>query len=435
MTTTPGSSTAPAAGAVPDIPDRVRAMFANQAEWLVRYAAARDGAINSNRVWRNGDLIAAITSSTGVLIHRQDQDAAAVRLDVALSWLKTQGSGDVLVWSATRRPSLDLPLASRGCGDGFVPLWMWCDLALMNAETPTLGDIEISLATSDDRRAMRAVSGVPNLGPDNLPVMLDLAEAPGTTGAVWLLLARNRRQIIGGGAINLTGEGQGIVAGLYNLGVRPDMQGRGIGTALTLALCRIASARGAVGIALNATPAGEKVYRKVGFVETGCGQTWFLPADRLRSLPDPATIRQAKALGSGAIDALDPSLARTLQMSNCETPLTFAARFGRRESVQWLIANGAEPDILALWKVGLRDEAIAAMRDACYLNARGGPGQVTPLHEAVRDDDPELVRLLVDAGADLSIEDGQYRSTPLGWAKALGRPHLARILEAKAARP
>lgn len=410
-------------------------MFANQTEWLTRYSTARDGARHGGQVWRDDDLIAAITTSSGVLILPMDRDSASPRLDVALSWLKAQGSGDVLVWSATRRPSLDLPLASRGCGDGFVPLWMWCDLPLMNAETPALGDIEISLATSDDRRAMRAVLGVPNLGPDNLPVMLDLAEGPDTTGAVWLLLARNRGQIIGGGAINLTGEGRGIVAGLYNLGVRPDMQGHGIGTALTLALCRIASARGAVGIALNATPAGEKVYRKVGFVETGRGQTWFLPADRLRSLAGLETVRRAEALGSGAIDALDPSLARTHRMPNGETPLAFTTRFGQRETVRWLIGHGAEPEIIPLWKAGLRDEAIAAMRNPRWLNAQRGLGQTTPLHEAVRDDDPELVRLLVDAGADLSIEDGEYRSTPLGWANPLGRPHLARILEAKAARP
>lgn len=69
------------------------------------------------------------------------------------------------------------------------------------------------------------------------------------------------------------------------------------------------------------------------------------------------------------------------------------------------------------------------MRDPRQLNAERGPEGTTPLHEAIRDDDAELVRRLVDAGADLSIEDGQYRSTPLGWANALGRPHLARIIE------
>lgn len=301
--------------------------------------------------------------------------------------------------------------------------------------TPPPGDIEISLATGADRRAMRNVKDVPNLGPENLPVMLELAESPHTSDVVRVLLARRGGQIIGGGAINLTGDRGRLVAGLYNLGVRPDLQGRGIGTALTRELCRIAAEQGALGIALNATPAGEKVYRKLGFVETGQGQTWFLPADRLRSPPDALMVRRAEALGSGAIDALDPSLARAGTMPNGETPLAFAARFGQlvntgqRETVRWLLAHGAEPEILPLWKVGLRDDALAAMRDPRLLNAQRGPERTTPLHEAIRDDDPELVQLLVDAGANQTILDGQYRSTPLGWANALGRPHLTPILD------
>lgn len=404
-------------------------MFANQSEWLVRDATARAVANDAGRVWRDDDLIAAITLSTGGLILPIDQDPVPSRLDAALSWLNSRESGDVLVWSATRRLALDLPLASRGCGDGFVPLWMWCDLPLIGTDTPAPGDIEISPATSADRRSMREVSDVPNLGPDNLPVMLDLAESPETRDLVALLLARHRGRIIGGGAINLTRDGGRIVAGLYNLGVRPDMQGRGIGTALTAELCQIAAARGATGIALNATPAGEKVYRKVGFVETGRGQTWFLPADRLRSLRDPAMVRRAEALGSGAVDVLDPSLARTHRMPNDETPLAFAARFGQRESVRWLIANGAASDILALWKVGLREDAIGAMQDRRLLDARRGPNGTTPLHEAIRADDPELAQKLIDAGADLGIEDDQYKSTPCGWANVLGRPHLVRMLE------
>jgi len=251
---------------------------------------------------------------------------------------------------------------------------------------------------------------------------------------VWLVIARQWRPIgpgpiVGAGALHLVEvEGQ-RVAGLYNLGVRPDVQGRGIGTVLTTALCRIATDRGAIGIALNATPAGEPVYRRSGFVETGRGQTWFLPRDRLRSRPDSATVRQAEYLGSGLTGALDASLARIDRMPNGETPLAFATRFRQRRTVLWLIANGTTPEIPALWRVGLRTEALAAMRDPRLLNAQDGAEGTTPLHEAIRDDDPELVRLLVDAGADLSIQDRQYRSTPLGWARALRRPHLIPILD------
>lgn len=112
------SSTTPDAGDAPAVPDRVRLMFANQTEWLVRYAATGQGALDTDRVWRDGDLIAALTSSTGVLILPLGRVPESDRLDVALSWLRTHGSSDVLVWSATPNPSLDLPLASRGCAAG-----------------------------------------------------------------------------------------------------------------------------------------------------------------------------------------------------------------------------------------------------------------------------------------------------------------------------
>lgn len=171
------------------------------------------------------------------------------------------------------------------------------------------------------------------------------------------------------------------------------------------------------------------MYRNAGFVEAGRGQTWFLPQERLRSRPDPGTVRQAEHLGSGMTGALDASLAQMDRMPNGDTPLAFAARFRQPPTVLWLMANGARPEIPSLWRVGLKAEATAAMRDPRLLNAQGGPEGTTPLHEAVRDDDPELVRMLIAAGGDLSIEDRQYRSTPLGWARALGRPHLARIIE------
>jgi ankyrin repeat protein len=72
------------------------------------------------------------------------------------------------------------------------------------------------------------------------------------------------------------------------------------------------------------------------------------------------------------------------------------------------------------------------MRDRRCLDARRGPDGTTPLHEAVRADDADLVRALIHAGADLTARDARYGSTPLGWAKALGRPHLVSVLEAAA---
>ena len=46
-----------------------------------------------------------------------------------------------------------------------------------------------------------------------------------------------------------------------------------------------------------------------------------------------------------------------------------------------------------------------------------GDGRVTPLHQAAYSGDLEMVRVLVDLGADPVREDPEFGSTPLGWAE------------------
>ncbi|MCU1228278.1 MAG: Peptide methionine sulfoxide reductase msrA [Acidobacteria bacterium] len=52
----------------------------------------------------------------------------------------------------------------------------------------------------------------------------------------------------------------------------------------------------------------------------------------------------------------------------------------------------------------------------------------TALHHAVDGDSLAAVRFLVEAGADLTVEDRIYRGTPLGWAEYLGRTEIAAYL-------
>ena len=44
-----------------------------------------------------------------------------------------------------------------------------------------------------------------------------------------------------------------------------------------------------------------------------------------------------------------------------------------------------------------------------------------------------LARALITAGADLTLTDDRYRSTPLGWAEALGQDEIASMLRASTA--
>jgi hypothetical protein len=54
----------------------------------------------------------------------------------------------------------------------------------------------------------------------------------------------------------------------------------------------------------------------------------------------------------------------------------------------------------------------------------------TALHRAVHRDAPAVVELLLDLGADPTIEDLRFRATPLGWAQHFGNAALIQVLEA-----
>jgi ankyrin repeat protein len=69
------------------------------------------------------------------------------------------------------------------------------------------------------------------------------------------------------------------------------------------------------------------------------------------------------------------------------------------------------------------------MEDARWLNIQRGRESTTPLHDAIRLNDRELVERLLAAGADLTIRDSQWHGRPLDWANALNRPRLAALIE------
>ena len=57
----------------------------------------------------------------------------------------------------------------------------------------------------------------------------------------------------------------------------------------------------------------------------------------------------------------------------------------------------------------------------------------TLLHHASTGDNTECARILLDAGATLTIRDDDYRSTPLGWAARVNSPTLAEFLLSRGA--
>lgn len=405
----------------------VAAMFANQAEWLIRNAFGNVCFTGQQHTVQPGDLVMA--GSHGIAIGPGTPDA----IDTALAWLRRTASTNILVWSATGNNESDLHLVSRGCRDSFRPLWMGKSLELPLPDPGTSAEVEIGLATPHDLPAILAATGVPYVATSKMQHLLDLTTSNEIPKRAWMLVARRKRlfgddRIVGLAILHLSTFGDDTVGALYNLGVDPSWRGRGIGSALVATIARIARGQGATALVLNATEDGARVYRRQGFVELGSGQTWHLPADSLRAYLAPEAVNVAEALARGETSRLDPAVATWTTLPNGESPVAFAARFGQHATVDWLLAAGAEPDLVALWKMGRRDAATSAAFDPRWRDAQRGPERTTPLHEAIRLNDRDLAEMLIAAGANTQIRDAHWGSRPLEWANAMGRHDLADLI-------
>lgn len=87
--------------------------------------------------------------------------------------------------------------------------------------------------------------------------------------------------------------------------------------------------------------------------------------------------------------------------------LAIAAQLGRTEVVRLLLDAGEDPN---------------------RFNPEGTHKHSTPLHQAAHGGHLAVVRLLVERGARVDIEDSSYRATPLGWAVHGGRTEVADYL-------
>ena len=99
-------------------------------------------------------------------------------------------------------------------------------------------------------------------------------------------------------------------------------------------------------------------------------------------------VLQAMSSGARAEAADDPAA-----ILGDET-LMAAVDFGHQALARWLLEQGADP------------------------NARSGPpSRHTALHSAAWNGDTEMVRLLLEAGADKHLLDDEHENTPQGWAE------------------
>jgi ankyrin repeat protein len=92
------------------------------------------------------------------------------------------------------------------------------------------------------------------------------------------------------------------------------------------------------------------------------------------------------------------------------TPLLWAVYSDRVTAAAWLLDHGADPDLRH--DFGGREHGASAV----------------VMHLAAQFGSLKCLRLLLDRGADASIEDAKYHATPLGWAEHGGATEAAAML-------
>jgi GNAT superfamily N-acetyltransferase len=128
------------------------------------------------------------------------------------------------------------------------------------------------LPIDDDDLRVSLVQRVPEYGDGYGAALVSLARAQPLRS--WHAVARLDSAYAGHAWAHLA-EGELGSAGIYDVDVLPRHRRRGLGAALTIAVCRAAADAGARVATLNATGEGELLYRALGFRSLGLGQTWW----------------------------------------------------------------------------------------------------------------------------------------------------------------
>lgn len=148
-----------------------------------------------------------------------------------------------------------------------------------------------------------------------------------------------------------------------------------------------------------------------GFYRPHSGFPAWRPSDDPQEVLDEALVWAAKADRVETMPLLVERGARIDADPYRGTPLIWAAANARVEAARWLLDRGADVN-----------------RRATFGGPTHGEG-VTALHLAAQDGHRAVAELLVEHGADPSIEDELYHSTPVGWATHFGATDVASYLK------
>lgn len=412
--------------------DPIAAAAANHQSWSAALAAVAGGSVER---LGSGTMTYLPTGGGDLqVLYVDEQGEVGGTADRVLEHARALGGVRELGWwAAGDGGRLGGRLLARGFQWGWRPRWMACDLTRWSGRWAPPADVVLAEAAGDvDWNAT-------DLPYHDVPwehrFGALLRHRPGRTR---ILFAHQGQTVAGKVVLHV--QPDGAVAGLYECGVVERARRRGVGAALTGAALRAAQEMGCRLAVLNATPAGERLYGRVGFTATGWGQTWWLPDGRAAGPPPPSVLVElVEAIANQDLDRLGGSLATLKARSDgfdpdgrlpCGMrPLEVAARLGRPESARVLLAGGARLDLFTAWDLGWREEAQRLLdTDPGAAGRPQGTQGTTPLHRAVERDDEALLRLLLAYNPDLGVRDAVYHATPLGWAEHLERPRVATLL-------
>jgi hypothetical protein len=147
------------------------------------------------------------------------------------------------------------------------------------------------------------------------------------------------------------------------------------------------------------------------------------------------------AVRNGKLDLLREAIAKYPEQINSVdptwgTPLQFAARYGKKEHIELLVAKGAsfavpngrgEMVLFDLINSGFADNLSTVIHLAPDLNARNSNGQ-TCLHVAVQGGRLEATKALLAAKADRTLKNAD-QETALQMALRLGQTEIVKLLE------
>jgi predicted N-acetyltransferase YhbS len=419
---------------LPFLPDdasdarQVLAAAANHRAWFAACARAENGGAQRYQ----GVTIVRSPGPTGEAVlafPRLPAASASARIDDFVAACRADPPRQAACWSLlpTRPRDLGALLAARGFEWGWRPHWMALRLAALPDEISASPD-GVTIAVDDDPTPW-TVDDVPYYSSGDGARLAALARArPRRT---WHVVARHDGRPVGHAVVFVTAGPLGV-AGIYSVGVAPAYRQRGIGGAVTAAACRIGRAQGCHYALLNAT--GEAMYRRIGFVSRGFGQTWWLHAKTLAAPPPaPDEIAFAEAVARGdlaALTRLPLPVDLDAPLASGTAPIALAAQAGQAQIAWWLAERGALLDPVTAWELGWKERTARLIAEKPWLvTRRRGPLGATPLHDAAWNGDLELARLLLSARPDPSITDATYHGTPLGWARHANQAPLVALLE------